>query len=440
MKPKNKFQQKAVEASKKLPPLTDAQKRWAFTKVVESVGRRTSKGIITCLDCGEVFHNDTKRKHCTCPNCRTKLYIEDTRKQKFHQQAYATYITSCDGMQVVRVFMVNYFARIGRTPNRFCREVMQRWIAPDGKYCTLALLRQTMGTYYIDSWIYSSDLELRSESASNKFYVNVYDKVGDIIIYPHQRIIPELRQRGYKGDSYGILPFNLFRTILSSNKAETLLKMGYIDLFRQLYYDDFRNIDQLWPAIRICFRNHYVIKDVTLWIDYVKLLLHYKKDLHNAKYVCPANLTAEHDRYVAKRNKEYEEEARRREIERREWERRAKEQKRKDTEIIEKIRAKLVGFYFTDGHLHVRALTTREEYQAEGKAMHHCVGGYYSKAGSLILSATIDGKRLETVEVSLSKLQVIQSRGVCNGQTEYHDRIVNLVNRNMPLIRKRIAA
>ena len=172
----------------------------------------------------------------------------------------------------------------------------------------------------------------------------------------------------------------------------------------------------------------------------MKLLLHYKKDLHNAKYVCPANLTAEHDRYVAKRNKEYEEEARRREIERREWERRAKEQKRKDTEIIEKIRAKLVGFYFTDGQLHVRALTTREEYQAEGKAMHHCVGSYHSKADSLILSATIDGKRLETVEVSLSKLQVIQSRGVCNGQTEYHDRIVNLVNRNMPLIRKRMAA
>ena len=429
-----------VEASNKLLPLTPAQERWAYTKVIESVGRRTKKGVVTCLDCGEVFHNDTKRKHCTCPACRTRLRIEDTRKRKFQQREYATYITSCDGMQVVRVFMVNYYAKVGRPLNRFCHEVMQRWIAPDGKYCTLALLRQTMGTYYIDSWIYSSDLELRNERASNKFYVNVYDRIGDIVIYPHQRIIPALRQRGYKGDSCGILPFSLFRIILSNSKAETLLKMGYTDLLKQLYYDDFRNIDQLWPAIRICFRNGYEIKDATLWIDYVKLLMHYKKDLHNAKYVCPADLTAEHDRYVAKRNKEYEAEKRRREIERRERARRAREQQRKNTERAEKIRAKLVGFYFTDGQLHVRALTSKEEYQAEGQAMHHCVGDYYSKANSLIFSVTIDGKRIETVEVSLSQLQVIQSRGVCNQSTAYHDKIVRLVNANMPLIQKRIAA
>lgn len=43
MKPRNKFQQKAVEASKKLPPLTPAQERWAYTKVIESVGQRTRK-------------------------------------------------------------------------------------------------------------------------------------------------------------------------------------------------------------------------------------------------------------------------------------------------------------------------------------------------------------------------------------------------------------
>ena len=114
MKPRNKFQQKAVEASKKLPPLTPAQERWAYTKVIESVGRRTKKGVVTCLDCGEVFHNDTEWKHCTCPACRTRLRIEDTRKQKFQQREYATYITACDGMQVVRVFMVNYYTKVGR--------------------------------------------------------------------------------------------------------------------------------------------------------------------------------------------------------------------------------------------------------------------------------------------------------------------------------------
>ncbi|MTT07169.1 PcfJ-like protein, partial [Proteus mirabilis] len=110
MKPRNKFQQKAVEASKKLPPLTPAQERWAYTKVIESVGQRTRKGVVTCLDCGKVFHNDTKQQYCTCPACGTRLRIENTRRQKFQQREYVTYITACDGMQVVRVFMVNYYA------------------------------------------------------------------------------------------------------------------------------------------------------------------------------------------------------------------------------------------------------------------------------------------------------------------------------------------
>lgn len=71
---------------------------------------------------------------------------------------------------------------------------------------------------------------------------------------------------------------------------------------------------------------------------------------------------------------------------------------------------------------------------------HHCVGGYYSKTDSLILTACIDGKKMETIEVSLSKLQVIQSRGVCNENTEYHNQIVQLVEKNIPLIEQRLAA
>mgnify|MGYP000296788918 FL=1 len=51
--------------------------------------------------------------------------------------------------------------------------------------------------------------------------------------------------------------------------------------------------------------------------------------------------------------------------------------------------------------------------------MHHCVftNEYYLKADSLILSATIDGKRIETIEVSLKRMEVVQSRGVCNKNT-----------------------
>ena len=71
---------------------------------------------------------------------------------------------------------------------------------------------------------------------------------------------------------------------------------------------------------------------------------------------------------------------------------------------------------------------------------HHCVGGYHTKKDSLILSATINGKRIETVEVSLSQMKVVQCRGVCNSNTKYHDRIIKLVEDNVEQIRQRMEA
>lgn len=81
-----------------------------------------------------------------------------------------------------------------------------------------------------------------------------------------------------------------------------------------------------------------------------------------------------------------------------------------------------------------------QEHLEEGVVMHHCVfdNAYYLRENSLILSATIEGRRIETIEVNLDTLKVVQSRGVCNQNTEYHDQIVNLVNANKRLISQRM--
>ena len=74
--------------------------------------------------------------------------------------------------------------------------------------------------------------------------------------------------------------------------------------------------------------------------------------------------------------------------------------------------------------------------------MHHCVyaQGYYARKDALILSATVNGKKVETVEVNLKTLDVVQSRAVCNGVSEYHDQIVKLIKKNMNQIRRRLTA
>lgn len=104
-------------------------------------------------------------------------------------------------------------------------------------------------------------------------------------------------------------------------------------------------------------------------------------------------------------------------------------------EQYRKAKGRYLGIAFSDGEIEVRVLQSVQEFIEEGKAMHHCVERYHDKSDSLILSARIADRRVETVEVSLSRLQVVQSRGACNRNTEYHDRIVRLVNDNMSLVR-----
>ena len=75
MKAKNKFQKQVIEASHKLPKLTQVQKQWAYQDCIEHIGHRTSKGVITCCECGHSWQGtgylvDTLTD-CHCPNCST---------------------------------------------------------------------------------------------------------------------------------------------------------------------------------------------------------------------------------------------------------------------------------------------------------------------------------------------------------------------------------
>lgn len=167
-----------------------------------------------------------------------------------------------------------------------------------------------------------------------------------------------------------------------------------------------------------------------MWCDLVRLFRHFGKDIHCPKYVCPTDLKKAHDLLVRKREEQIE----------RERAEQRREQLIEDEKNYLESKGKFFGLVFTDNLILVKVIESVAEMQLEGKLMHHCVGGYYKRIDSLILSATIDGKRIETVEVSLKTLKVIQSRGVCNKLTEYHERIVELVERNAELIRSRMVA
>ena len=348
----------------------------------------------------------------------------DTRQRVFREWDYLCIITICKQYQVIRYFQINMYRKVGQTAEYSATEVFQRWIAPNGKTETIARLR-CYSLFYYDIWNVNSKMEIRSNNQHH-----VYD-VKPRYIYPKMRIIPELKRNGFNGSLHNLSPFDIFTAILKNNKQETLLKAGQIAVLRYSINSYFK-LEDYWASIKICIRNGYTITDASMWRDYIDLLRHFGKDTNSPKYVCPTDLQAEHDRLVRKKNEQRE----------REELAKARAKAIENESKYRELKGKFFGIFFTDGTIQVRVLESVNEFAEEGTAMHHCVfsNAYYLKADSLILSATIDGKRIETIEISLKKMKVVQSRGVCNKNTEHHDRIVNLVNKNMKLIRKRMAA
>lgn len=124
------------------------------------------------------------------------------------------------------------------------------------------------------------------------------------------------------------------------------------------------------------------------------------------------------------------------------------EQKRREAEreaAIGKVvdRAKIMSkFNYSNGELLIRIAETAEEIEAEGKAMHHCVGGYVVRHASgmtnifLIRKVSNPDKPFYTLELSEgSERKVVQCRGKCNsGMTDevkafVDEWIENVVNK-----------
>jgi hypothetical protein len=219
---------------------------------------------------------------------------------------------------------------------------------------------------------------------------------------------------------------------LTDSRAETLVKAGQTKILRHFIGKGFNMIDNYWRSIKICIRNNYHISDADNWCDYIDLLRFFKKDLHNAKYVCPNDLNAEHDRYVRKK----------RAFQNREKSATAREKALQAETEFKTMKSKFFGIEFSDGVIQIRMLNSVAEIMHEGDKLHHCVfaSNYHLRPDSLILSACVNGKSLETIEFSLSQMKVVQCRGVHNKETEYHNQIIELVNQNKRLIQERMAA
>ena len=422
MKARNKFEAAVMEQSKHLRPITKQQSKWAFRECISHFAYRLPKGCTTCMDCGHRWVMNKPRETCTCPHCRAKLQVQTTRARKHKEQHYFTILTTSGNYQVLRMCLLIVGMEKGCKASSYTIEIGQYWWNAQGRK-TIVAVQRVLGRY-IDTFSYCSPMAVRNDNEA-------YRHISYSQIYPKFKATEALRRNGFKNDFHDIAPTVLIPALLSDSRAETLIKAGRTEHLKY-FLDNSRAFDACWQSYKVATRNGYDIEDISIWCDYVDMLRRLGKDIHSPKYVCPTDLHREHVRrqHELRRQREREEKEKRR--------KKAMEDERR----FHELKSKFFGIRFTDGTIQVHVLESVQEHLEEGTAMHHCVfsNEYYLKENSLILSATIEGRRIETIEVNLDTLKVVQSRGVCNKNTEYHDQIVSLVNANRKLIRQRMRA
>ena len=422
MKPRNKFEKAVLAESKHLRPITKTQSKWAFRECINHFAYRLPKGRTTCMDCGHSWVMNRHRETCTCPHCRAKLQVKETFQRKLQQKHYFTTLTACGEYQVLRIFLLVAEMEKGSKAEYYALEIGQYWWNAQGRKALVAIQR-ILG-HYVDTFSFCAPMAIRNDNEAYRYAA--YSPT-----YPKFKASDTLRRNGFKDDFHDIPPTTLISALLTDSRAETLLKAGRTDHLRY-FLGNKRTFEKLWKSYKIAVRNGYEIADISLWSDYVDTLRRLGKDIHNPKYLCPTDLKGEHDR----RHEELLRLREREEIEQKQ------KKAMEDEKRFKELKSKFFGIHFTDGTIQVHVLESVREHLEEGATMHHCVfsNEYYLKEDSLILSATIEGKRIETIEVSLRTLEVVQSRGVCNKNTEYHEQIVNLVNANRGLISRRMKA
>lgn len=413
MKARTKIEKQVAASNAKLTAIGSKVIDWALRNVVEHIAFRTSKLHCTCGDCGTKFDYKGKDKYIHCPHCKRKLKVVDSLARKQEYADYFSTIEAMEGLQVQRTFLLKVAYRKGKPMTTSCDEVCRLWLNEKGKL-TLTSRTRTLG-YYWDSFNWASSIELRRMT-------NVHWHISDTQVYPHYSLIPQLRRNGMGRKFLNCHPMRLIQALLSDNRIETLMKVNQPKAV-EYFVNHAHDLESCWQSYKIAVRHQYEPLDFGLWCDTVKLLDRCGRDTRSPQYICPNDLKREHDRWLAKVNR--------------------MEEKRRNEERMERAKQQEADFYkqkscffgiaFSDSDLEISVLDSIEAYQAEGQKMKHCVFQceYYAKADSIILSAhDHQGNRLETVEFSESQGRVVQSRGVCNSNTPYHDRIINLVNAN----------
>lgn len=434
MKPRTKKEKLLVEYSAKLPSITEAQRNYPKEHIFKKKGLYMKKGLVWCQYCGHEYKVNTSSLAVSldvggeiCPCCGKELRLEHYTGKHNNEGVCYMVVTTYKGFQVLRCFDTTRSNTRGKAVTYTLNEMFQLWIDEKG-HETILTKKYQRGPFHLN-WDFESEFHIGRHNASYAGYYqypDLYD-ISGYYSYPRMTVTPLIKRNGWRNYFalfHGISVAELMRALITNSDIEMLAKTGQASILthwmnRGWHREQNREKD-FFDSIKICNRNHYIVKDASLWYDMLDALRYLGLDTHNARYVCPSDLNAAHDLYIKRMRRQKEKDER---------EQRRKENVKNEVDFRRK-KGKYLGIVFGNENMTISVLQSVEDYFVEGQAMHHCVftNRYYEKKDSLILSAKDENdNRLATIELSLRNYRVLQCRAKCNQKPELYDEIVSMV-------------
>ena len=430
MKPKTRLQMEVWNLHK---TLSEPREHEPFVISKHEFYYTTHYKNLVCLECNHIWKPSVIWHEqvigVKCPNCDKKLNKITINNNSFERIITYQVAEVVGRFQVFRYFSCWKSMYKNKPPRYHFRSLFEEWCEYDKNKKVVVGRNPT----WTGDGFSSSDYEIRYNKQPY-FRSSEFDRFVSDFNCPDAEFLPRFRK-------YGLTKFNhdcdyrhLIDKVEKSPKVETLLKANQVSLLQFAIHKDSKH-NTYFPQIKIAIRNKYKIKDAGIWYDYLDLLRYFNKDIHNPKFICPKYLKKEHDYWMKKKRIILDREARERE------QQAVIRRQQKLENAVAEFEARLKKFFdleFSSGELSIQPLKSIDEFKEEGDKLKHCVytNEYYLKENSLILSAKVSGVRTETIEINLKTFKIMQSRGLKNDSTQYHNQILELVNKNIPKIRK----
>lgn len=406
-----RLEKQCERIAKGFRPLTESQRRYAVKHGPAFVTLYRNRRY--CSECGEELHGDICRE---CGTNHTSSTAFRMRKGRFTLRYYFRIEGSAEEVEYKRHWLVWKTAGMGMKPEHAMEEVTRNFLNERGRTAVQAVEVSNMA-YIYDCWRCDTTMRTRPDTGSEAYTGRNFHLYAETA-WPYGKPAEWLRKRGYVKPEQGYDRTLWQKRLATEPFAEWLQKKG---LTRMLEIVTYERLKKFKRELELCHKNGYAISDIATWCDLVEENRELGRDTLNAKWSRPGDLDHAYSETVRAIRKKHERE-------RREREKEELRQNAERTRQYDASRLKWSGLAISGKGIIIKPILTAEELYEEGKAMHHCAGGYWRHPESLVLSAKdSEGNKLATIEWDTQTQETVQCRGKCNGMPEKYGEIMELL-------------